>query len=83
MKMRNIFLLCCLIPVSLFAQRINRPQETNSGFIRCTEFHVTRPLREIVKDFPVDEDRVPVKKESEARENRKPQRFVFGPKDGS
>ena len=30
--------------------------------IQCTDFHITKPLREIVKEFPVDENKIYLKK---------------------
>ena len=57
-------------------------QGTSSGVIRCSEFHITRPLRDIARDFPVDENRVYRRHESEDRDHRVPQRFAFGPHNG-
>jgi PKD repeat protein len=50
--------------------------------IPCTEFHITKPLSELVKENPVDENKVYEEEESEDREHRKPQKFVFSEKDG-
>jgi len=46
------------------------------------DFHVTRPLRDIVAEHPLDDHRVYKKEESEDRENRKAQHFVRGVKFG-
>ncbi|MBK6444630.1 MAG: IPT/TIG domain-containing protein [Bacteroidetes bacterium] len=50
--------------------------------IQCTDFHITKPLREIVKEFPVDENKIYLKKESEDREGREPQKFPKTVEDG-
>ncbi|MFM8433381.1 MAG: hypothetical protein ACKOA1_11340, partial [Bacteroidota bacterium] len=80
MKRSLLAFLGVLIGISLVAQR--RTADIKSGFIRCSEFHISRPLVEIAKEFPVDEKHPPSKRESEDREKRKPQKFMFGPKDG-
>lgn len=50
--------------------------------IPCSDFHITKPLSEIAKEFPVDENFVYEKSESEDREERKPQKFPKTVKDG-
>ncbi len=79
--MRKIYLLIfaiCIAIGNLFAQRSNN----ESGVITCTEFNITRPLRDIFAENPVDENKIYEKEESEDRENRKPQKFRFSVKDG-
>ncbi len=53
----------------------------NGDVITCTEFHVTKPLRDLVKLNPFVESTE--KKESEDRKNRIPQTFVYSDADGS
>ena len=57
-------------------------QNNTDGVITASEFHVTRPLREIVAENPVDENKVYDENESNDRENRAAQQFAFSVKDG-
>lgn len=59
-----------------------KPSKKRSGVIICSEFHITPPLSEIVREHPVDENMVYQNEESEDREGRKPQKFRFSPADG-
>ncbi len=71
-----LFLFATAFVFSLSAYKTN----AQSNVIYCSEFHETRPLSEIVKEHPVDYSKLP--RESEDREHRKAQKFVFSPADG-
>jgi hypothetical protein len=71
-----------LVIVALLASVLARGQNASGGFIQCSAFGVSRPLRDIARDFPVDEARVYKRPESEDRQRRQPQRFRFSPRDG-
>jgi PKD repeat protein len=90
MKKITLILSGVFVLTSLSAQRgpwfkSSKAQKLEKTLvIPCSEFHITRPLTEIVKDYPVDENFKKSKmEESEDRENRKPQKFKFSAKDGS
>ncbi len=77
--MRKVFtLLFWGALVSAFAQEA--PQE--SGAIVASGFHITRPLREIFAENPVDPDFSPVRGESPDRLHREPPKFEFTGEDG-
>lgn len=57
-------------------------ENQQTGVIRATEFHVTRPLREIFAENPVDESVPHVKGESPDKKHRVPQSFPFTVEDG-
>ncbi|MFZ5552119.1 MAG: T9SS type A sorting domain-containing protein [Bacteroidota bacterium] len=88
---RNLLLLLLLLSATpLFSQNNNTNTE-ESGVIYCTDFRVTRPVRDIVAENPVDENAIKEevqkknakKLESPDRKNRKPQTFVYSAeKDG-
>lgn len=71
----------------IIASQINARDKNDApkeGFVYCTEFHLTQPLRDLVKKFPVIESNIPKKnEESEDREHRIPQKFKFTSKDGA
>lgn len=78
---RSLLLLILIFSITgLSAQRKNKKQKT--GFVTCSEFHITRPLRDIFAENPVDETKPYEKHESEDRENRKPQKFRKSVADG-
>ena len=56
--------------------------DNKTGVIISSEFHITRPIREIFAENPVDENKKYKNKESEDRKNRKPQKFPKTVKDG-
>lgn len=68
-----------LLFISVFAlSTMNAQSGKDDGetvVIPCSEFHITRPLTEIFAENPVDENKIYNKKESEDRDNRKPQKF--------
>ncbi len=72
-------LLCVLSSFYAFGQNASEPA---SGVILASEFHVTRPIRDIFAEQPVDENKVYTKKESEDRKYRRAQQFEFSVKDG-
>src|ERR1043165_8904978 len=78
MKQLITFLSVLAIACNSFAQNTGN----ESGVINCSEFHVTRPVREIFAEHPVNEKKPPKKHESEDREHREPQKFPFSVKDG-
>src|SRR5436853_300956 len=74
----TLFLLS--FSITLFAQRSSNQ---TTGVIVASEFHVTRPIREIFAENPVDESKIYKDEESEDRDNnRKPQKFRFKAEDG-
>jgi PKD repeat protein len=80
MKKFTLIISGLLLVGSLFAQQAK--EDDKVVVIPCTEFHITRPLSELVKENPVDENKLYEKHESEDRENRKPQKFRKSVKDG-
>jgi hypothetical protein len=68
------------IPIQFAYGQRNSAQTT--GVILASDFHVTKPLREIFAEHPVDETTPYQNEESEDREHRKPQKFRFSVKDG-
>lgn len=58
-------------------------QDNKSGVIVASEFHVTRPIREIFAEKPVNENKLYEKKESGDRKHRKAQEFPNTVADGS
>ncbi|HRH66112.1 MAG TPA: hypothetical protein PLU53_07430 [Bacteroidia bacterium] len=73
MKKHLLLFSFILVTNLLFAQR--QASDNKVIVIPCSEFHITRPLTEIAKEYPVDENKIYEKKESEDRENRKAQKF--------
>ncbi|MBX7053016.1 MAG: hypothetical protein K1X54_13340, partial [Flavobacteriales bacterium] len=77
--MRKIYLLCMMVALTV----VSFSQNNESNFIVASEFHVTRPLSEIFKENPVDEEEVFMKRklkrqgreESGDRLHRTPQKF--------
>ena len=76
--MKKIYLLLVLFCV--FAQV--SAQNNTSGAVIASEFHVTKPLREIFAANPVDENKVYPEKESRDREHRIPAKFLKTVADG-
>lgn len=74
-KVLSLLLLCSSLG-STFAQ------ESGSDVIVASGFSITRPLRDIFAENPVDENKVYQKHESDDRMNRHPQKFRFSPADG-
>src|ERR1035437_9039050 len=80
---RIILLLSFVFAIgNLVAQKINKnTNEKPATVIQCSEFHVTRPLRDIVAEYPVNQSKQSPK-ESHDRDHNKPQHFVKGVKNG-
>ena len=72
------FLISISFSISLIANTNN-----TTGIITASEFHVTKPLSELVKEFPVDESKLYPEKESNDRQHRVAAEFPFSIKDGS
>lgn len=70
----SFFALCSL--TQLYAQN------NTTGVVISSEFHVTRPLVDIVRENPVDENMIYEEKESRDRENRVAAEFPFTVADG-
>ena len=67
---------------NMFAQ--SAKLDSKSGFVTCSEFHITKPLSEIAAENPVDESKLKGNGESEDREHNHPQQFKFSAdKDGA
>ena len=81
MKKNYIIFFLIFLTGNLFAQ--NREVYNTGGVIIASEFHITRPLTEIAKEFPVDENKIHKKKESGDRKHRIPQKFPFSVEDGA
>ena len=93
---RNLLLLLMLFSsLSFFAQGNNNNaagSTEGSTVIYCTDFRVTRPMRELAAENPVDEEALRLEmqakmerklKESPDRKHRKPNTFVYSvEKDG-
>ena len=73
-------LLAFLLIASFFTLQA---QNNTSGVVNASEFHVTRPLREIAAENPVEESKIYLEKESRDRENREAAKFAFTPNDGA
>ena len=58
-------------------------QNNTTGVITSSEFHITRPLSEIFRENPVDENKVYQEKESSDRQHRVPAEFPFTVADGA
>jgi gliding motility-associated-like protein len=77
MKKLSLSLCCILIFYNVFAQKNNK----ESGFITCSDFHITKPLREIFANN--NEDAKPNSKimVDDDRDDNKPQKFPYAKKD--
>src|SRR5690349_3015999 len=67
------------------SQQLLSTGDDKSGVIYCSGFHITKPLRELAAENPIDETKLtPIKaRESDDRKHRKPQKFVYtAEKDG-
>jgi hypothetical protein len=71
MKKTLLFIFALSASFQLFAQ------EGKTGVVAASEYGVTRPIREIFAENPVDETKFYGEKESEDRKNRKAQKFPF------
>lgn len=74
MKKATAIILGLISISSLSAQKSNNNQE--SGFVTCSEFHITKPLRELLANNIVNDDEVyDRERESEDRDANIPQKF--------
>ncbi|REK49829.1 MAG: hypothetical protein DWQ48_06850 [Bacteroidetes bacterium] len=81
MRIHLLFLLTILFYCAeIFAQQ--NPVTKSEGYIVPIEFKVTRPLIELAKEFPVDENKPHKKGESKDKKHRVPQKFEFTGEDG-
>ncbi|REJ81426.1 MAG: hypothetical protein DWQ33_10575 [Bacteroidetes bacterium] len=81
MRIHLLFLLTILFYCAeIFAQQ--NPVTKSEGYIVPIEFKVTRPLIELAKEFPVDENKPHKKGESKDKKQRVPQKFEFTGEDG-
>ncbi len=72
---KNILIICGLIATNfVFAQRATK-QEDKTTFVTCSEFHETKPFREIFANNTLDNKITSSKKEKEDREHNVPQKF--------
>ncbi|MFM7104519.1 MAG: hypothetical protein ACKOW8_03285, partial [Flavobacteriales bacterium] len=71
-----------LLSFEIFAQR--RTDKGDAGYVVASHFAITKPLTEIAKEFPVDENTIVPREEeeeSEDRKHRKAQKFKFSVTD--
>jgi hypothetical protein len=74
--MKKLLLLSFIFQSAVSFAQPAQQQAEETGVIYCTDFHITRPLREIAAENPFDENKVSVKKkESTDRLHRVPQKF--------
>jgi GEVED domain/Secretion system C-terminal sorting domain len=71
----SIFAIGCMLP--------SIAQNNTTGVVVASEFHVTRPLRDIFAENPVDETKLYTEKESKDREKRVAAKFPFTVADGA
>ncbi len=81
MKNKYLIILFFVLTTSLNSYG-QRKSDNKTVVIKCEAFNITRPLRELAAEYPVDENRIYEKEESEDRENRRPQKFRFSVSDG-
>ena len=70
--MRNFYLSLTLLLLSfeIFAQR--RTDKGDAGYVVASHFAITKPLTEIAKEFPVDENTIVPREEEEESEEEEP-----------
>ncbi len=80
MKKATFLISGMIITSGLFAQQ----DQSQSGFVQCSQFGISKPLSEIIEAEPYDDNLQPYeKKESGDRDHRTPQIFVYtAEKDG-
>ncbi|MEZ5046271.1 MAG: hypothetical protein R2831_04695 [Chitinophagaceae bacterium] len=77
MKHLRLLLLALLASNSIFAQVLS----DKVTLIPCSDFHITKPLRDIVAEHPLDESKIK-KGESSDKKYRVPQQFPFSTWNG-
>jgi len=75
-----LLILFCLVISGLYAQ--NKTIQDNGNVITCSGFHVTMPLRDLVKQHPVKKDKDKILKESFDRMYRPHQIFMHTAAEG-
>jgi len=80
MKKILLIISCFIITSGISAQ--TKSEETNSNVTTCTEFHVTLPLRDLVKMYPVDKKKDREERESFDRQYRPHQIFLHTAAEG-
>lgn len=73
--------MCLVISIGAFAQKSEIPKTSN--VITCTDFHITKPLRELAEEKPYVQTKFRKPTESGDRKHRTPQHFEFSVEDGS
>ena len=69
-------IICALIATNfVVAQRVRNSYK--SGYATCSEFHITKPLRELCAENPLDMTKVFPNKEGEDRKGRSAQKFRY------
>ncbi|MBL0138894.1 MAG: hypothetical protein IPP86_10240 [Bacteroidetes bacterium] len=73
--MKKVSFLFTFLLIANFAFAQSNKDLGKTVVIPCSDFHITRPLSEIAKEFPVDENFVYEKSESEDREGENHKSF--------
>ena len=82
MKKVTLIITCLFGMSTLFAQ--TSKNNDDSGFITCSEFHITKPLSEIFANYTVPKKKHNREEEQEDRDNNIPQKFLkSAEKDGA
>ena len=74
MKKATLIIAGIFVISSIFAQRTN-DKKSESGFVQCSEFHETKPLRELFPNSAEEEKTAFVEREIEDRDGNIPQQF--------
>lgn len=79
MKKILYFIVLCMAVLSAQAQQ---DLNSKSHYIPCSQFGISKPLSEIFKDFDPNTFKHEKLESDDREEHRKPQKFIYGPKDG-
>ncbi len=77
---RNLLLFALIFTVT-YSQAQRKAKDDSFEVIQCSEFHLTKPLAELAKEFPIPSGKLE-KEEMEDRKTRNPRKFVKSVKDG-
>ncbi|MFN8143786.1 MAG: hypothetical protein U0073_05150 [Bacteroidia bacterium] len=80
--MKKVLLLSSFLLVNILTYAQVKKENGKVVVIKCSEFHITKPLSELAREFPVDEKKPYDKDESEDRDGREPQKFPKTVADG-
>ncbi|HNF72437.1 MAG TPA: hypothetical protein PLP34_08485, partial [Chitinophagaceae bacterium] len=81
MKRQLLLLALCICSFSAFSQK--KEIESKTEVIPCSDFHLTKPLWQIMAAHPADENAVrKEEEESKDKEHRKPHHFEYTVEDG-